>query len=72
MCTSFTIPIQYCSYTGHDSMDITHSKGFMHPSVLQVYECCLAIQGRNDINALVTKHVNDGNMLASLVEDIHY
>ena len=72
MYTSFTMQIQYCSYTGYDSMDITHSKGFMHPSVLQDYECCLAIQGRNDINALVTKHVNDGNMLASLAEGLRY
>ena len=53
-------------------MNITIKGGFSRPSIIQDYDCSLAIQGRDDVNALVSSKVNDGSILASLAEDLRY
>ena len=71
-CTSPSMQTQQCGYTGSDSMNITIKGGFSRPSVIQDYDCSLAIQGRDDMNALVSIKVTDGSILASLAEDLRY
>ena len=53
-------------------MNITIKCGFSRPSIVQDYDCSLAIQGRDDVNALVSSKVTDGSILASLAEDLCY
>ena len=53
-------------------MNITIKGGFSWPSVVQDYDGSLAIQGRDDVDALVSSKVTDGSILASLAEDLRY
>ena len=71
-CTSPSMQTQQRGCTRSDSMNITIKGGFPRPSVVQDYDGSLAIQGWDDVNALVSSKVTDGSILASLAEDLRY
>ena len=53
-------------------MNITIKGVFSWPSVLQDYDCSLAIKRRGDVNTLVSSKGVDGSMIASLAEELRY
>ena len=71
-CTSPSRQTQQCGYTRSDSMNNTIKGGFSRPSIVQDHDCSLAIQGRDDVNTLVSRKVTDGSILASFAEDLRY
>ena len=49
---------------------MTTTGGVSQPSIVQDYDCSLAIEGQEDVNALLSRKIIVGSILASLAEDL--
>lgn len=72
LCTYVSIQMQQCSYSGSYSMHVTTVGGFPRPSIIQDYHYCLAIQGRDTVNAIASHKFSKVSMLTNIAEELCY